>query len=231
MKHYLRQIETTKVPAMYLRPAFVETDLERIAALIAANSFGTLVTCGPQGMDASHVPFTVRRDGEKLLLTAHLAAANAQCAALDGGTALAIFAGPHAYVSPSWYRTQPAVPTWDYAAVHVHGRLELVADETEVAAILKDLAEDDPGRFALDALPEKFRAVMLKGIRAFRLHPTRIEAQWKMSQNRSPEDRLGVIGALRAAGNQAVADLIAETLPPNPSSPGQSSENVPKVVA
>ncbi len=223
---------------MYLRPAFTETDIGRIAALIEDNSFGLLVTSGAGGMDASHVPFVVRRAGDSLVLGAHLAAANAQCAALDGGMALAIFSGPHAYISPSWYRTQPAVPTWDYAAVHVHGRLELVDDEPGTGAILKDLAEDDPGRFALNALPDKFRAMMLKGIRAFRLHPTRIEAQWKMSQNRSAEDRLGVIAALRQNGHPDVAELIAATLPSDQSGPAdqsgpsdQSGAESPKVVA
>ncbi len=198
---------------MYLRPAFTETDIGRIAALIEANPFGLLVTTGAEGMEASHVPFVVHREGEGLLLTAHLGAGNAQCAALDGGTALAVFSGPHAYVSPSWYRVQPAVPTWDYAAVHVHGRLELVADAPGTAAILTDLSRHDPGRFDMQELPEKFRGAMLAGIKAFRLHPTKIEAQWKMSQNRSAEDRQGVIAALRAEGNHPVADLIAATLP------------------
>ena len=100
---------------MYLRPAFVETDLEKIAALVTAHSFGVLVTTGADGVSASHIPFTVARDGEALLLEGHLGRANPQCAELAGGQGLAIFGGPHAYVSPSWYATQPAVPTWDYA--------------------------------------------------------------------------------------------------------------------
>jgi transcriptional regulator len=195
---------------MYLRPAFVETDLTRIAALIAANPFGVLVTDGPDGMSASHVPFTVAVESETLVLEAHLAAANPQCAALDGGTALAIFSGPHAYISPSWYEVQPAVPTWDYAAVHVHGTLSLLPDPDDV---LHTLAACDPAAFDHTTLPEKFRKAMLAGIRAFRLTGTRVEAQWKMSQNRNAKDRQGVISALRAGGENAVADLIAETLP------------------
>lgn len=198
---------------MYLRPAFAETDLDRIAALVTANPFGVLVTHSARGPDASHIPFTVARDGEALVLDAHLAAANPQCADI-GGPALAIFSGPHAYISPGWYRTQPAVPTWDYAAVHVHGVLEPVTDRAPMAAMLRDLGRDDPNRFDLDALPEKFRNAMMDGIRAFRLRSTRIEAQWKMSQNRSAADREGVIAALRGSGQDAVADLIAATLPP-----------------
>jgi len=197
---------------MYLRPAFTETDPARIRGLIAANPFGLLVTNLGGTMDASHVPFVIE-PGEELVLGAHLAAPNAQVAALDGGTALAVFSGPHAYIAPGWYRTQPAVPTWDYAAVHVHGTLELVEDAESTAATLRTLAIDDPRGFDIDALTETYRTQMFKGIRAFRLRATKVEAQWKMSQNRSAEDRQGVIEALRAQGNDAVADLIAETLP------------------
>ncbi len=201
---------------MYHRPAFAETDLDRIAALVAAHPFGLLVTHGaPQsgrGLDASPIPFTVSRDSKALVLEAHLAAANPQCADI-GGEALAVFSGPHAYISPGWYRTQPAVPTWDYAAVHVHGVLEPVTDREPMAAMLRELSRLDPNGFDLDALPEKFRKAMLGGIRAFRLRSTRIEAQWKMSQNRGIADRESVIAALRAAGQHDVADLIAATLP------------------
>ncbi len=195
---------------MYLRPAFVETDLDRIERLIRANSFGLLVTIGPNGMEASHLPFAVTRDGDTLVITGHLAKANRQCAELDGGAGLITFSGPHAYIAPSWYKTQPAVPTWDYSAVHLHGTLELTPDPTPM---LTDLATDDPGHFDMHAMPEKFQKMMLAGIVSFRMVATKIEAQWKMSQNRSVDDRLGVIAALRASGQDAVADEIAATLP------------------
>jgi transcriptional regulator len=198
---------------VYLRPVFAEADLARITALVEANPFGLLVTHGPEGLAASHIPFAVAHEGDGLVLAGHLAAANPQCARLDGGTALAIFSGPHAYISPSWYRAQPAVPTWDYAAVHVHGTLELVTDGEAIRSSLRTLAKDDPGGFDLDALPEGFRSSMLAGIRVFRLRSERVEAQWKMSQNRSATDREGVIDALRAQGDETVAKLIEATLP------------------
>jgi transcriptional regulator len=197
---------------MYLRPVFTEHDPEKIAGLIRGFPFGVLVTQRDGGMEGSHVPFVVE-DGPGLVLAAHLGAANPQVGALDGGTGLAIFSGPHAYIAPAWYRTQPAVPTWDYAAVHVHGRLERIDDDAGALVVLRALAASDPGGFDVDALEARYRAQMLKGIKAFRLHPTRIEAQWKMSQNRSAEDREGVIAGLRGQGEQAVAELIAATLP------------------
>lgn len=197
---------------MYLRPVFTVTDQARIVGLIEAYSFGQLITSGPDGMAATHLPFIVSVEDGQIVLTGHLGAANAQCAALAGGQGLATFCGPHAYIAPGWYKTQPAVPTWDYAAVHIHGTLELVEDEASVSAILRALAKDDPERFDLDALEDKFRLMLYKGIKAFRMKASKIEAQWKMSQNRSAEDRLSVIAALRAQGNDACADLIAETL-------------------
>jgi transcriptional regulator len=148
----------------------------------------------------------------EIVLTGHLAAGNAQCAALAGGAAMAVFGGPHAYISPGWYRTQPAVPTWDYAAVHVHGSLERLEGEA-LMDVLRALAQGDPGGFDVDAMEPGYRDGMLKAIRGFRLRAERIEAQWKMSQNRSTADREGVISALRAQGENAAADLVAATLP------------------
>lgn len=196
---------------MYLRPAFVETDLDRIEALIRAHNFGLLVTSGPDGMDASHLPFAVERRGDSLILTGHFAKPNAQCAQFAGGTALAIFSGPHGYISPSWYKTQPSVPTWDYAAVHIHGVLEPLDDHMDM---LDQMAEHDPGHFNVRDLSDRYRQMMFAGIRSFRLPATKIEAQWKMSQNRSVEDRLGVIAGLRGQGLHDLAAEVEATLPP-----------------
>ena len=205
--------------AMHLRPAFIEIDPARIRTLIEAHSFGLLVTAA-DGMDASHIPFTVHDTGADdagagFELCGHLAAANRQCAWLDGGTALAVFVGPHAYVSPSWYTAQPSVPTWDYVAVHVHGVLSMMAHDADVTDRLQEMAAHDPAGFQVGTLPDTYRAAMFAGIRAFRLTPTRIEAQWKMSQNRSQVDRHGVVEGLRAQGGGdegRVADLIAAGL-------------------
>jgi len=196
---------------VHLRPAFVETDLDRIADLVARHSFGLLVTM-QGGLDASHVPFTIERDGDALVLGGHLAAGNRQCALFNGAAALAVFGGPHAYVSPTWYKTQPSVPTWDYAAVHIHGHLEAVAEDGEMRGTLRALSAHD-ATFDMERLPADYMAGMMRGIRAFRLRSERIEAQWKMSQNRSIADRQGVIDALRAQGSHDVADLITATLP------------------
>jgi len=198
---------------LYLRPVFTETDPERIDALIRAHSFGLLVTHGGTGSEATHLPFVLSRDGGELLLEAHLAAANPQCAALAGGAAVAVFSGPHAYISPRWYEAQPSVPTWDYVAVHVHGVLQPVTEPGEMRAMLDRLAEADPVGYTTADQSDSYIAGMLRGIRAFRLRTTQVQAQWKMSQNRSAEDRIRVAAALRGQGEETVADLIAATLP------------------
>ena len=201
---------------MYLRPVFTETDDARIMGLIEANPFGLLVTHGPDGLDASHIPFLLTRTAGGFVLSGHLAAANAQCALLDGHAALAVFGGPHAYISPGWYATQPAVPTWDYAAVHVSGTLRPVLDEAAMGRDLQGMAADDQNGFSVEAMEPGFRRRMMAGIRAFTLTPRTVQAQWKMSQNRSAQDRQQVVAALRAqgdAGSRDTAALIEATLP------------------
>lgn len=195
---------------MYLRPVFTETDPRRIRAMIRAHPFGLLVTA-EGGLDASHLPFALFEEGDGFVLCGHLAAANAQCAALDGGEALVVFSGPHAYISPGWYEAQPSVPTWDYVAVHVHGVLRPVTDDARMATDLDAMLPEGEA-FRVGALPEGYRARMFAGIRAFKLTPTRVEAQWKMSQNRSTADRLNVASGLRAEGMDDVAALVEATL-------------------
>jgi len=202
---------------MYLRPVFTETDDVRIQGMIEANPFGLLITHDDAGIEASHIPFLLVRTAGGFILSGHLSAANAQCALLDGHKALAVFGGPHAYISPGWYETQPAVPTWDYAAVHVAGILQPVTDRPDMARGLQGLAAADPNGFLVDAMPPKFRDTMMNGIRAFTLVPTTVQAQWKMSQNRSQKDRSQVAAALRAQGDTGsanVAELIEAGLPP-----------------
>lgn len=202
---------------MYVRPVFDENDPARIRALIEANPFGLLITHSPsRGLEASPIPFLAEPEGDGFVLAGHLAAGNPQCDMLDGSAALATFGGPHAYVSPGWYGVQPAVPTWDFAAVHVSGTLSPVGDPAVIAASMQRMAAWDPNGFDVEAMAPGYRARMIAGVRAFVLRPVKVEAQWKMSQNRNVGDRTRVIAALRAQGDPmsvSVATLIAETLP------------------
>jgi transcriptional regulator len=197
---------------MYVPSAFAETRPEVLADFIAANAFATFVTNGPGGLVASHVPLL--HDAARGILSGHLARANPQGADLvDGAEALAIFTGPHAYVSPRWYAKAPAVPTWNYTAVHAYGRVRRV-DEPEalgrLVAALSNVYEADVERpWRPEDMPPAFIAGMLKAIVGFELTITRLEGKYKLSQNRAPEDRTGVVAGLEATERAGDAELAA----------------------
>jgi transcriptional regulator len=203
---------------VYLPPLFTESRPEMLAAHIERYDFGLLVTQGAAGLIASHVPFLLAGQGERLMLQGHLARPNPQVADLAaGGEALAIFAGPHAYVSPRWYLTAPAVPTWNYADVHAYGEMRLVDDRDWLLRFLHRLAERHEAAAAapwrIDDLPADYRDGMLQGIVGFELQVKRLEGKFKLSQNRPAADRPRVAAALEAQGDPGalgVARLMRE---------------------
>jgi len=209
---------------MYIPPAFAERDVAKLHAFMATYGFATIVSNGPEGLVATHVPVLLERDrGPYGTLVAHLARANPHGQALDDAEVLAIFHGPHGYVSPSWYATHPAVPTWNYAVVHAYGRARLVHDEIRLRDIVADLtAKYESGRarpWTVDGLPEQFMHGMLKAIVGVEIEITRLEGKLKLSQNRSAVDRRNVIAALRQSDNaadRALADYMAQHAAPPP---------------
>jgi transcriptional regulator len=207
---------------MYNPPSFREDSREVLHAFIHTHSFATLVTHAGGAPTATHLPLFFEPDaGEQGTLVGHMARANLQWRDLAGGQeALAMFQGPHAYVSPSWYITHPSVPTWNYTAVHAYGRAELVEEPQELRAILAatvttyEGGRAEPWRFEL---PDDYVNALVRQIVGFRIAVTRLEGKFKLSQNRPLADRQGVVEALRAQGDgesRAVADLMAARLPP-----------------
>lgn len=212
---------------MYVPEHFREENIEELHALMRAVPFATLVTAGTGGgLTATHLPTLLNADHAPLgAVEGHLARPNDQwkTAATDQ-EALAIFSGPNAYIHPGWYpskaETGKAVPTWNYAAVHAYGRLEIIHDmdwlEAHVRALSDEQERHFPKPWSMEEAPDRYIAVMLRGIVGVRLEITRIEGKWKMSQNRKAADRIGVVTGLRdqqapAAG--AVADLVANRTP------------------
>ena len=201
---------------VYLPPHFTETREEVLLAHIERHDFGLLVTQSG-GLIASQVPFLVERRDGKLYLLGHLARPNPQCAALDAGEALAIFSGPHAYVSPGWYAAGPAVPTWNYASVHAYGAVRAIADRDWLEGLLGRLSARHEAREAapwrMQDQPEAFLGGMLGGILGFELAVDRLEGKFKLSQNRPAGDRPRIIAALEARGDdeaRGVAALMRE---------------------
>jgi transcriptional regulator len=211
---------------MYVPPAFREDRPEVLRAAIRASGLAILVSFGPEGLIASHVPMMLdEADGPHGALIGHLARANPQWRVTAADIpALAIFPGPDAYISPSWYATKretgKVVPTWNYVVVHAYGPLVFFDEPEALHALVSRLtAAHEAGRsmpWAVTDAPAGFIASQLKGIVGFRLAITRLEGKWKMSQNRPMADRLGAIGGLRQEGTvnaAAVAEAISAALP------------------
>jgi len=208
---------------MYVPPAFKIDDLPRLHALMRAHSFATLVTGANETLTATHIPILLDASrGPFGTLIGHVAKANLHWEALPAATeALVIFQGPHAYISPSWYTTPVAVPTWNYLAIHAYGRPRLIDDPQRVREILIETVK------TYESVFEKPWQVEMAGdyveklaaqIVAFEIELTRIEGKAKLNQNRSLADRQKVIESLERSGNPGdrdVAKLMRETLPDN----------------
>jgi transcriptional regulator len=207
---------------MYVPAAFAEEDLAALHALIDAHGFATLVSSGPDGLVATHLPILLDRSrGPKGTLVAHLARANPHAHGLNGVETLVIFQGPHGYVSPSWYKTHPAVPTWNYVAVHAYGSARTVEDPEALRDMVGRLtAKYENGRvrpWTMDGLPDTFMHGMLKGIVGVEIEIARIEGKLKLSQNRGAPDRRAVIAALSASTDEddrRLARFMARHAPP-----------------
>jgi transcriptional regulator len=198
---------------VYLPRDFRIDDPAVQAAFMAEHNFATLVSTDLAGsMRASHVPFIVRPEGgERGRLIGHLARANPQWRDFDGQReALAIFQGPHGYVSPSLYETHPSVPTWNFMVVHAYGVPKLIEDYEAVRGVLAALvAQHESGRepeWRFD-LPDAYVEGMAKQIVAFEIDIKRVEAKFKLSQNRPEADRSGVTSAFEAAGDAVAREL------------------------
>jgi transcriptional regulator len=201
---------------MYVQASFVETDPERLLELAAQYPFATVITPSAAELWVSHVPLVVRRRDDAVVLAGHLARANGHWEAMEtGAVTTAIFHGPHAYVSPTWYATSPAVPTWNYVVVHAAGKPRVHHDGPELAELLRELTAQYEGRQASawspDRLPDDFAQPMRGAIVGFEIAVDRLEGKVKLSQNRSAEDRRGVVAALEAQmseDSRAVAALM-----------------------
>ncbi len=204
--------------SIYLPASFAEHDLGVLHDLVDAYSFGMLVA--PSGAGApmiAHLPFLLDRGrGPQGTLLVHVARENPIRGALaSGAPVLAVFRGPHGYVSPGWYSSRDTVPTWNYAVVHVHAAPRLL-DDDELLASLSGLAaaheQGEPEPWTLANLTAETLGELLPAIAGFALTVTAIEGKLKLSQNRKPEDREGVLRGLRrrgGAGDVALAETMA----------------------
>lgn len=203
---------------MYIPKYFDMPERDRQMAFMRANSFATLVSTVDGALFASHVPVRANEDAGRVWLSFHLAKANPQARALRSAPdLLAIFHGPHAYISPSNYAAEESVPTWNFLAVHVRGVAREIADRAAKLDMLAELIGHYEAAFQLqwDALSDKYRDGMLAGIVAFEVDVTAIEGKAKLSQNRPVDDQARVADWLEAqahAGPRAVGQLMKRNL-------------------
>ncbi len=195
---------------MYMPRHYQETRSEALHGLIDAYPFATVVTHADGELMANHLPF--ERVGA--VLHGHVARGN-EMVALDGVPVLVIFRGPHGYVSPNWYPTKHEtgreVPTWNYAVVHVHGRLKVIEDATWLRALLERLTDrheaSEPAPWHVGDAPEDHIEKSLRAIVGIEIAIERIEGKFKLSQNHPERNRLGVIAGLRRRDGDGDAEL------------------------
>lgn len=207
---------------MYLPRHFEETRTEELHRVITDYPLGVLVLNGPHGLDANHLPFALDANtGEHGQLRAHVARANPLWKEVPtGAAALVVFRAAHAYISPNWYPSKHElhrqVPTWNYLAVHVHGKLTIRDDERFVRGVVARLTRANEARAGSDRpwrmtdAPKEYIDEMLAAIVGIEIEITGIVGKWKLGQNREERDRLGAAEELRKRGEQVLSAAMLD---------------------
>jgi transcriptional regulator len=209
---------------MYTPSSFRVDDLVTLHSFMERYSFATLCSSTAGELEASHLPLLLdRKNGPYGQLVGHMARANSQWKRAVGSPVMAVFHGPHAYISPTWYESDDTVPTWNYAAVHAYGTLRLVEDESRLREIVRrtvDVYERSmPRPWSIDVVPSATLEKLLLGIVGFEIDLERLEGKWKLNQNHPLERREKVVRQLSETGrpdDAAIASLMREQLHSEP---------------
>jgi len=195
---------------MYIPESFEEKDLEKIFQLVEKYSFATVITSPKAIPLATHLPLMVEREGSNIRLIGHMARANEQWRHfLEQGEILVIFHGPHCYISPSNYFKLDA-PTWNYAAVHMYGSATIIEEEKKLVELVESLAKKYESSRSNPVEPG-YSDRLIQYIVGFTIKVSRVEAKFKMSQNRSDAERQNVICNLAKSeddNERSVAQLM-----------------------
>lgn len=196
---------------MYVPPHFAVADLDALHDAIERYSFAILISQSGGEPFASHLPLLLDREsGPRGMILGHMARANPQWKEAAGQRVLAIFSGPHVYVSPRWYEAAAVVPTWNYVAVHAYGQLELLEDAADVAVLLDRTVEryeaSQPEPWRLNE-PAEFVERLRRQIVGFRIPIERLEGKWKLNQNHPEERRRKVIATLERRGDENSSEI------------------------
>jgi len=195
---------------MYILNAYRVEEKAELLAFMHQNSFATLVSIVDGSPFASHLPLTVVDNGEQILLRGHFAKANPHWRAHEnGGELLTIFHGAHAYISPSQYETQEAVPTWNYIAVHAYGQVRWVEDPDAVIGLLEKTIMTYETAYLNQwrQLDEDFKSRMVRGIVAFEIEVTELQGKEKLSQNKTEQERRNIAESLEQSPHESERSL------------------------
>jgi transcriptional regulator len=204
---------TGNIPRMYTPPGFKIDDPAVIRRIVDDNGFATLVTPSGDGVQVTHLPLLFTPSDDVGVIAGHMAKANDHWQAFDGeAESVAIFQGPDAYVSPEWYVESGAVPTWNYAVVHMRGPITLIDDPGWLLPHVDEMVEFHEnkalGRSGAEA-PDEHKQQLLRAIMGFQMQISTIEAKFKLSQNRSKADQVSTANNLDQTGDQGSAEVAA----------------------
>lgn len=196
---------------MYIPKANLETDRDKIVAFMKEFSFATIITSKENLPIATHLPFLVTIKDENIILTSHFARANNHWAEIENNIALVIFSEPHAYISPKNYDKELNVPTWNYISVHAYGQGKLLTEIDQTFQVLEKTIDnyEISYRQQWNNFPEDYKLKMSKGIVAFEISVTDLQAKKKLSQNRTDTEKQKIIENL-SKSNDCNEQLIAE---------------------
>jgi transcriptional regulator len=182
---------------MYIPKHFLQTDRKAIIQFMQKYSFATVISCEGDKPVATQVPVLVYEENEELVLLSHFAKANSHSENIVKNPVLVVFSQPHAYISPGFYEKEQNVPTWNYIAIHAYGNATLITDDTGKLKLLEETIINYDAEYLKqwNALPIDFKLRMLKGITAFKITVTELEAKNKLSQNRTDLERQNIVNA------------------------------------
>ncbi len=174
-------------------------------------NFATIVSLDGSIPIATHLPFLVNATAESVVLQSHFAKANSHWELITEGENLVIFSEPHAYISPVHYTSKLNVPTWNYLAVHVYGKGQIIEDPSAVRTHLDNfIASHDPHfKVKWDQFPEEYKIGMAKGIAVFEITVSRIEGKKKISQNKTAEEKANIIAHLEKSDDVNERNIAA----------------------
>ena len=198
---------------MYIPKHYLTTDKTEIIAFMKQYSFATIISVKDNFQTATHLPFIVSENDDKITLTSHFAKANKQWTEITDNKVLIIFSEPHAYISPKHYDKELNVPTWNYISIHAYGQGQLITENKKTFEVLERMIDsyDKDYRKQWDNLPTDYKQKMLNGIVAFEVVVTDLQAKKKLSQNKTETERLRIIDAFSKSesdNERQIADFM-----------------------